>query len=144
VVSGTVKDLDGRPIPGARLEIWQADAEGLYDTQRPSYPERQLRAWLRTDAEAVSGSGRCGQRLPGADRRPAGVLLAMMGRHPYRPAHIHFIVQAPGYHGCDPPLRGRRSVPRLGRGIRCQPSLIVELARDPDSGVHQPLRTRSC
>jgi len=139
VVSGTVKDLDGRPIPGARLEIWQADAEGLYDTQRPSYPERQLRAWLRTDAE-----GRFGFRTlrptsyPVPTDGPAGVLLAMMGRHPYRPAHIHFIVQAPGYHRLVTHLFAAGD-PYLGSDavFGVKPSLIVELARDADSGVHQ-------
>ena len=138
-VSGTVRDVDGRPIAGARLEVWQADSEGLYDTQRPTYPERQLRAWLRADDQ-----GRYAfitlrpTSYPVPTDGPAGALLEHMGRHPYRPAHIHFIVEAP---------KRKRLVthifaagdPYLGSdavfGVKT--SLIVDFFREQDTGTYE-------
>ena len=96
-VSGRVLDVAGRPIAGAQLDIWQTDAEGLYDVQRPEAGTR-LRGKLETDAE-----GRYLFRTvkpvsyPIPTDGPVGKMLLLMGRHPYRPAHIHTIVSAPGY-----------------------------------------------
>ncbi|MCL4296956.1 MAG: intradiol ring-cleavage dioxygenase [Anaerolineae bacterium] len=98
LVSGRVTDPSGQPLAGALLDVWQASAEGFYDVQLPSQTELNLRGKFRTDAE-----GRYAFRtikpsfypIPGDG--PVGQMLKAAGRHPYRPAHIHFIVSAEGY-----------------------------------------------
>ena len=97
-VSGRVLDTDGRPIPGAVLDMWQSNADGRYDVQLADTGGRQLRARLRAD-----GEGRFRLRTikpteyPVPTDGPVGRILDRMGRHPMRPAHLHFIVTAPGY-----------------------------------------------
>lgn len=98
VVSGRVMDPSGQPIANALLDVWQASAEGFYDVQLPDQTELNLRGKFRTDAE-----GRYAFRtikpsfypIPGDG--PVGQMLRAIGRHPYRPAHIHFILSADGY-----------------------------------------------
>ena len=98
LVSGTVRATDGTPLPGALVEIWQASPVGLYDNQDPTQPDRNLRGCFHTDASGgyhfrtVRPAG-----YPVPTHGPVGTLLAEQQRHPYRPAHIHFIVAAPGY-----------------------------------------------
>lgn len=100
-VSGRVLDTAGEPIANAHLEIWQSDDDGHYDVQLATFAERQLRAKLRAD-----GAGRFSFRTikpssyPVPVDGPVGRILDRMGRHPMRPAHIHFIVSAPGYETC--------------------------------------------
>lgn len=97
-VSGTVRATDGTPLAGALVEVWQASPVGLYDNQDPSQPDRNLRGRFHTDAHGryhfrtVRPAG-----YPVPTGGPVGTLLAAQQRHPYRPAHIHFIVAAPGY-----------------------------------------------
>ena len=99
VVAGRVLDPGGAPIAGAALDVWQTNGEGFYDTQQPDLqPEMNLRGKLTTDAK-----GRFWFRTirpvsyPIPTDGPVGQLLDRLGRHPYRPAHIHFIVSAPGF-----------------------------------------------
>ncbi|EYS93973.1 catechol 1,2-dioxygenase [Cupriavidus sp. SK-4] len=98
LVSGTVRATDGTPLPGALVEIWQASPVGLYDNQDPTQPDRNLRGCFHTDESGgyhfrtVRPAG-----YPVPTHGPVGTLLAEQQRHPYRPAHIHFIVAAPGY-----------------------------------------------
>jgi protocatechuate 3,4-dioxygenase beta subunit len=99
LVSGRVTGPDGEPIPAASVDVWQANDDGFYDVQQPGVqPERNLRGLFATDA-----GGRYWFRsivpryYPIPDDGPAGELLAATGRHPYRPAHLHYIVSAPGY-----------------------------------------------
>lgn len=98
VLMGRVLGSDGTPIPGATLDVWETNEEGLYEQQDPDQPEMNLRGRFRTDAE-----GRYKIRAikpvsyPIPDDGPVGQMLRSLGRHPYRPAHIHFIVSAPGY-----------------------------------------------
>ena len=100
-VSGRVLSTDGKPIPGALLDLWQSNTEGWYDVQLADTGGRQLRAKLRTDNE-----GRFSFRTikptayPVPTDGPVGQILDRMGRHPMRPAHLHFIVSAPGYETC--------------------------------------------
>ena len=99
VVRGTVRSVDGRPLPGAVLDVWQADDAGFYDTQRPDRaPEGNLRGlfttntagefWFRTIVPSC---------YPIPDDGPVGRLLRATNRHPNRPAHIHFIGGAEGF-----------------------------------------------
>lgn len=98
LIRGRVLSPDGSPIANARLEVWQSDAEGFYDLQMPGLEGMLLRGVFHTDAE--------GQYVfrtikpayyPIPDDGPVGQMLAAMGRGPYRPAHIHFMISADGY-----------------------------------------------
>jgi protocatechuate 3,4-dioxygenase beta subunit len=97
-MSGRVTDPQGRPVAGALIEVWQTAPNQLYDVQDSDQPEGHLRASFRTDA---AGIYRFRTIMPVSypipDDGPAGQLLAAMGRHPFRPAHIHFMISAPGY-----------------------------------------------
>jgi len=97
-VSGRVLDIAGRTIAGAELDIWQTDGDGFYDVQRPDYAGMSLRGRFLTDKE-----GRfCFRTVkpvsyPIPADGPVGKMLRSMGRHPYRPAHLHAIVAAPRF-----------------------------------------------
>jgi len=96
--SGRVLDVEGRPIAGALLDIWSGDGEGNYDMQIPGETEMRARGKVRADAEGryLFRSIRPNY-YPVPTDGPVGRMLRAMGRHPYRPGHIHMIVSAPGY-----------------------------------------------
>lgn len=99
-VEGCVRGLEGEPIPHALLDVWQADEEGFYDVQKPdpSRPEHRARAQLRTDAEGrFRFRSILAHEYPIPNDGPVGAMLDSLGRHPWRPAHLHFMIQAPGY-----------------------------------------------
>lgn len=98
-VSGIVTDEAGRPIPGATLDVWQTNDDGYYDVQQPGVqPDMNMRGRFTADA-----GGRYHfltvKPLPYSipTDGPVGAMLVAMGRHAMRPAHIHFIVTAPGH-----------------------------------------------
>ncbi len=95
-VSGTVKDLKGKPIAGATLDIWEGGADGLYDVQKPD--GTNLRARFRSDAEGRFHF-KCITPVsyPVPHDGPVGQMLVACGRHPMRPGHLHFIIEAPGF-----------------------------------------------
>ena len=98
LVSGRVLTVDGKPIPGAQLDVWHADAEGFYDVQRPELDGTRLRGKLRTDAQGKFWFWTTRPtEYPVPTDGPVGGMLNKMNRHAYRPAHIHTIVSAPGY-----------------------------------------------
>ena len=99
VVTGRVVGTGGTPLPGAMLDVWQANDHGAYDVQEPGKQpagngrglftaDDQGRFWFRTIVPSY---------YPIPTDGPVGELLAATRRHPYRPAHIHFIVSAGGY-----------------------------------------------
>jgi len=96
--SGRVLSVDGRPLENAVLDIWSGDGEGNYDMQIPGEVAMKARGRIRTDS-----AGRYWFRsikptfYPVPTDGPVGVMLRKMGRHPYRPGHIHMIVCAAGY-----------------------------------------------
>jgi hydroxyquinol 1,2-dioxygenase len=99
VVTGRVLTTDGTPIPGAQVDVWQADENGFYDVQVPdAQPAGNGRGLFTTDDE-----GRfwfttvVPSYYPIPTDGPVGQLLDATRRHPNRPAHIHFIADAPGY-----------------------------------------------
>jgi len=98
LVRGQVRDVDGKPIPGALIDVWQASPVGLYENQDPRQENMNLRGKFRADARgrfhfrSVRPAG-----YPVPTDGPVGDLLARQNRHPYRPAHLHFIVSAPGH-----------------------------------------------
>lgn len=94
-----VLGLDGQPVADADVDVWQADEEGLYDVQRQELgDQRRARGVLRTDAK-----GRTHFRsivptaYPVPTDGPVGRMLTAGGRHPWRPAHIHFLIRAAGF-----------------------------------------------
>jgi catechol 1,2-dioxygenase len=97
-VTGRVTDVDGNPVAGATLDVWQNADDMLYAVQNPDSPPDNLRGLFRVRQDgsfAFLGVRPTDYRIP-ADG-PVGRLLASTGRHPWRPAHIHVIVSAPGY-----------------------------------------------
>jgi hydroxyquinol 1,2-dioxygenase len=98
LVRGTVKDLNGAPIVGAVLEVWQADAAGYYDVQYPDLETHQARGIL-TSQEDGSFEFRTvvAVAYPIPTDGPVGDLLRATGRHPWRPAHLHFMIKAKNY-----------------------------------------------
>ncbi|WP_326719182.1 MULTISPECIES: intradiol ring-cleavage dioxygenase [unclassified Streptomyces] len=99
VVSGRVRAPDGTPLPGAVLDVWQADPEGYYDVQRPDVqPAGNGRGLFTADAEGRFWFRSCvPSPYPIPTDGPVGELLKATDRHPYRPAHIHFIASAEGH-----------------------------------------------
>jgi catechol 1,2-dioxygenase len=99
VVTGRVASLDGTPLAGALVDVWQADDHGFYDVQQPgTQPEGNGRGLFTCDAD-----GRFWFRTvtpspyPIPTDGPVGALLGATGRHPHRPAHIHLIAAADGH-----------------------------------------------
>ena len=95
-VEGTVRDTDGNPVSGARIEVWEADEDGFYDVQ---YDDQRTagRAHLFSDAD---GSFRFWAITPTPypipHDGPVGAMLAATNRSPMRASHLHFMVTAPG------------------------------------------------
>ena len=97
-VHGTVLDLDRCPIAGAELDVWQNGDDRLYAVQNPEAPEDHLRGRFTTRDDgsyAFLAVRPVPYTIP--DDGPVGKMLAATGRHPWRPAHVHMIVRAPGY-----------------------------------------------
>jgi hydroxyquinol 1,2-dioxygenase len=97
-VSGRVRNLDGEGIADAEIEVWQADASGLYDVQHADLKELRARGVLRSGA---GGEFRfksiVAEAYPIPNDGPVGRMLERLDRHPWRPAHLHFMITAPGY-----------------------------------------------
>lgn len=96
---GRVLDLDGNPIKGAKMEVWQTNDDGFYDVQQKGIqPDFNLRAVFRTGADGRYWFKAVKPTLyPIPDDGPVGQLLGAMGRHPYRPAHFHYLITKDGY-----------------------------------------------
>ena len=98
-VHGRVVDaITGGPIGGAELDVWQNGDNRLYAIQDPEAPEHHLRGRFHTREDGTYAF-RAVRPVPYPipDDGPVGQMLAATGRHPWRPAHIHLIVRAPGY-----------------------------------------------
>lgn len=95
-VTGSVKGLDGKPLAGVVIDVWEAGGDGFYDVQKPE--GTNLRARFRTDAEGKFNF-RCvlPSSYPVPHDGPVGRMLVATGRHPMRPGHLHTLLSAPGY-----------------------------------------------
>ncbi|NJR60281.1 MAG: hydroxyquinol 1,2-dioxygenase [Cyanobacteria bacterium CRU_2_1] len=97
-LSGRVLDLNGQPIANVLVDVWQPNSKGLYDLQDPSQSQGNFRGRFKTNE---SGQYRfetvvpLGYKVPSSG--PSGELLRLLGRHPWRAAHIHFKISAPKY-----------------------------------------------
>ena len=96
---GRVIDLHGTPIEGACVDVWSDNADGFYDVQQPGIqPKWNNRGRFITGPDgAYAFRGIKPTSYPIPDDGPVGKMLARLGRHPYRPAHMHFLVTAPGF-----------------------------------------------
>jgi hydroxyquinol 1,2-dioxygenase len=97
-IHGRVLDVDGSPIAGAELDVWEGGDNELYAVQDPDAPEFHLRGrfFTREDGGYAFLTTRP-TPYPIPHDGPVGHMLEATGRHPWRPAHVHMIVSAPGY-----------------------------------------------
>lgn len=96
-VSGTVHAPDGTPLANAWMDVWQSDEDGYYDVQKEG-DDPNLRARFHTDAEGKFAFWTIVPKYyPIPADGPVGDMLAATKRHPYRPAHIHFMIGHPGF-----------------------------------------------
>jgi hydroxyquinol 1,2-dioxygenase len=97
-VSGTVRDLDGKAVAGAVLDVWQADTEGAYESQLPDIDEARLRGKYTTRDDGswcVRTIAPKGYTIPMDG--PVGDLVRRTDISHFRPAHVHFLINVPGY-----------------------------------------------
>jgi protocatechuate 3,4-dioxygenase beta subunit len=98
VIYGQVTDANGKPIENAFVDVWQSNESGFYDVQDANQPEKNLRGIFKTDT-----SGKFWFKTikpapyPVPTDGPVGEILRAMGRHPMRPAHIHFMISEVGH-----------------------------------------------
>ncbi len=98
MVKGTVKGLDGKPVANALINVWQADADGNYDVQYADLAHPQARGILHSDAEGgFHFKTILAEAYPIPSDGPVGAMLKATNNHPWRPAHLHFMIEAPGY-----------------------------------------------
>jgi len=96
---GRVLDMDGSPVAGAYLDVWSDNADGYYDVQQPGIQPK----WNNRGVFVTGADGKysfCGIRpipYPIPQDGPVGQMLTALGRNPYRPAHMHFMIKAPGF-----------------------------------------------
>lgn len=98
VFTGQVRDTAGNPLPGAELDLWHADHEGYYSGFAPHIPEGNLRGVVVADDAGhfeVHTVEPAPYQIP--TDGPTGELIEAAGWHPWRPAHLHLLVRAPGY-----------------------------------------------
>jgi catechol 1,2-dioxygenase len=98
VVFGRVLDTAGRPLANATLDVWQSNSEGFYDQQLPDPGQIHMRGIFTTGADGqfvVRTTRPVHYQIPSDG--PVGRMLKATNRHPWRPAHIHFVVGAPGH-----------------------------------------------
>ena len=136
-VTGAVRGLDGSPLAGALIEVWHANAEGLYENQEPDrQPEFNLRGRFRADAQGrfhFSTVRPKGYTLPSDG--PVGQLMAALGLGLERPAHIHFRISGEGFDTLTTHIFDR-SDPAIGRDaiFGVKPELMAEFRALPPSG----------
>jgi hydroxyquinol 1,2-dioxygenase len=136
VVHGTVRGLGGEAVPGATIEVWQADADGHYDVQLDGLNRHQARGVLVSDAQGGFHFRTIApEAYPIPVDGPVGDLLRATARHPWRPAHLHFMIKAPGYETLITHVfrNGDRYLDSDAVfGVR--QSLVGEWVRQPDGG----------
>ncbi len=151
-LSGRVLTPNGAPIANARLDVWQSGADGFYNVQRlDSEPVGNLRGVFRSESD---GRWWFQSIVPSAYPVPedgtVGKLLRDLGRHAWRPAHVHFIISAPGYQTLTTHLfvkGGEYLDSDVVFGVK--ESLIVDFLRHDDReemrarGVSEPFYTAS-
>jgi len=99
IIHGRILDTEGKPVAGVMLDVWQANDEGFYDVQQKGIqPDFNLRGRFLTGEDGSYWFRAVKPKFyPIPDDGPVGKLLKALGRHPYRPAHLHFILSADGF-----------------------------------------------
>lgn len=99
LVKGQILDTEGNPVCNAKIDVWQANDEGFYDVQQKGIqPDFNLRGIFRTQADGKYWfKGVKPKYYPIPTDGPVGKLLKNLGRHPFRPAHLHYIISADGF-----------------------------------------------
>jgi hydroxyquinol 1,2-dioxygenase len=135
-VRGRVCGLAGEPVPSATIDVWQADADGKYDVQREDLAHAQGRGVLKSSADgSFHFRSVVAEPYPIPDDGPVGEMLRATRRHPWRPAHLHFMIKARGYQTLvthvfrngDPYLESDAVF-----GVRS--SLVADWVEQPDGG----------
>ena len=136
-VSGTVRSLDGRPISGATVDVWQTASNALYPQQDPSQDPNNLRGIFTTDEDGrYEFLSVRPVDYPVPTDGPVGVFLKASGRHPMRAAHTHFIVGAPGYYPVTTHLFDSKSQYLDSDAVfGVRHSLILEFKENPDGSL---------
>jgi catechol 1,2-dioxygenase len=150
-LSGSVRSTDGSPLTGAIVDVWQADAEGNYS--HFNIPEEaapfNLRARVSTDAH---GGFEIQTWLPSPyqipKNGPTGAVLQATGRHPWRPAHVHFRISHPGFVTLTTQLFVSGD-PWIDSDVvgAVKPALVIDFDRHQEPaelrerGLEQPFRT---
>jgi hydroxyquinol 1,2-dioxygenase len=97
-VRGRVRGLDGKGVRGATIDVWQADETGLYDVQYDDLQQHRARGVLESGADGEFWFRTIvANAYPIPHDGPVGRMLQALNRHPWRPAHLHFMIKAPGY-----------------------------------------------
>src|SRR4051794_39616096 len=150
LVSGQVTGPDGEPLAAASVDVWQTNEDGFYDVQQPGIqPEGNLRGLFSTDEQGRFWFRSVVPRYyPIPDDGPVGQLLAATGRHPNRPAHLHFIVAAPGYRPVtthvfvdDSPYLDSDAVFGVKDSLVRPVPEVDDPARAAEAGLPNPFRT---
>ena len=150
LVSGRVTGPDGEPLAGASVDVWQTNEDGFYDVQQPGIqPAGNLRGLFTADADGRFWFRSVVPRFyPIPDDGPVGQLLAATGRHPNRPAHLHFIVAAPGYRPvtthvfvADSPYLDSDAVFGVKESLIRAVGEVDDPARAAELGLPNPFRT---
>ncbi|MEO0379435.1 MAG: intradiol ring-cleavage dioxygenase [Pseudomonadota bacterium] len=99
LIKGRILNTEGQPIAGTKIDVWQTNDDGFYDVQQKGIqPDFNLRGVFRTGVDGTyTFWGAKPRYYPIPDDGPVGKLLSRLGRHPYRPAHLHYILEAEGY-----------------------------------------------
>jgi hydroxyquinol 1,2-dioxygenase len=139
-VHGAVRSLDGRPLAGAELDVWQNGDNELYAVQDPQAPEDHLRGrFITRDDGGYAFLTVRPTPYPIPHDGPVGRMLSATGRHPWRPAHIHVIVRATGHRPVTTHIFDRASEHIDGDAVfAVKPSLLRDLTAHPAGGPGRP------
>jgi len=147
LVRGTIRSTDGTPLANAKIDVWQANDEGFYDVQQKGIqPDFNLRGVFRTGADGSYWfKGVKPKFYPIPDDGPVGKLLKALGRHPFRPAHLHYIIEAPAHarlvtHIFDPddPYIGSDAVFGVKESLLAKFERITDPAEISKAGFDKP------
>jgi catechol 1,2-dioxygenase len=150
LVTGRVTAVDGSPLPGASVDVWQANEDGFYDVQQPGIqPDLNLRGLFTTDDDGRFWFRSIVPRFyPIPADGPVGGLLSATGRHPNRPAHVHFDVRAAGHRPlvthlfvADTPYVDSDAVFGVKESLVREFPVVDDAARAAEVGLPNPFRT---
>lgn len=146
-VHGVVRDLEGAPVSGVNIDVWQANDEGFYDVQQKGVqPEFNLRGVFRTGADGRYWFKAVKPKFyPVPTDGPVGALLEKLGRHCFRPAHFHYILEKDGFdtlttHIFDPddPYIGSDAVFGVKESLMADFRQVDDPARAAEHGFDGP------